>query len=162
MPALTTKAAGFRYGKGYVMTLDPAQPLTLALAREMMQRDPMSAWINFRLDELGKERVLASMTVEEKHLSPLGLLYGPVVIAFADIACGLGTSLFLSDANHTFATLELKTNFMGTVGHGELLCEAVPRHTGSSTHIWDATVSSKETGRTTVLFRCTQIILGKR
>ena len=137
-------------------------PVTLESARKRIGRDPLADWIGFRLEELSRERVLGAMVVEHKHIAPNGFLHAAIVTALADITCGLGTSLYLPDAAHGFATLEIKTNLMGTARKGELLCEAVPRHVGAATQIWDAEVRSRETGKTTVLFRCTQMILERR
>ena len=137
-------------------------PLTLEAARTIIGRDATAAWINFYLEELAPQRVLASMAVDKKHIAPNGFLHAAVVTAFADITSGLGTSLHLPSPGHIFATLEIKTNFMGSAHSGTLLCEAVPRHAGSATQVWDATVSSKETGKVTALFRCTQMILEDR
>ena len=38
-------------------------------------------------------------------------------------------------------------------------CIARPAHLGRTTHVWDATVTHRETGRTIALFRCPQMIL---
>ena len=65
------------------------------------------------------------------------------------------------DATTGFTTIELKSNFLGTVREGEILCETVPRHLGGSTHVWDSTVTDAA-GRTISLFRCTQMILWPR
>ena len=134
-------------------------PLTVEAARAVIGQDPMALWINFFLEELTPNRVLGRMTVEQKHIAPNGFMHAAVVTAFADITSGLGTALLLPSAGIVFATLEIKTNFIGTSGPGVLFCEAVPRHVGSGTHVWDATVSVKETGKVTALFRCTQIML---
>lgn len=137
-------------------------PITLDSARNVIGRDPLAAWIGFRLEELSRERVIGSMLVEQKLIAPNGFLHAAVVTALADITCGLGTSIYLPDAAHGFATLEIKTNLMGTARKGELYCEAVPKHVGAATQVWDGEVRSRETGKTTVLFRCTQMILELR
>lgn len=144
------------------MPIEVVFPVTLESARAVIGRDPLAVWIGFRLDELSPERVVGNMIVEQKHVAPNGFLHAAVVTALADITCGLGTSLYLPDASHGFATLEIKTNLMGTARRGELQCEAVPRHVGAATQVWDATVKSGESGKTTVLFRCTQMILERR
>jgi acyl-coenzyme A thioesterase PaaI-like protein len=35
-------------------------------------------------------------------------------------------------------------------------------HLGRTTHVWDATVTHRETGKTIAMFRCTQMILYAR
>jgi uncharacterized protein (TIGR00369 family) len=137
-------------------------PLTLEAAREVIRQDPLAQWIRFTLEALELDYVRARMRVDPRHVAPTGFLHAAVVTAFADITCGLGASLSLPDREATFATLEIKTNLLGTVRQGELLCEARPRHLGSSTQVWDAEAKDTATGKITLLFRCTQMILSKR
>ena len=144
------------------MTGERTVPLTLEAARAVIRQDPLAEWIHFTLEALEPDYVRARMRVDPRHIAPTGFLHAAVATAFADIACGLGASLSLPDRESTFATLEIKINLPGTVRQGELLCEARPRHLGSSTQVWDAEAKDAATGRITLLFRCTQMILGKR
>lgn len=67
-----------------------------------------------------------------------------------------------------FATIELKTNFMGTARVGELLLvNATAVHRGRTTQVWDAIVTtsqSREGPSLTAIpaFRCTQLFLDPR
>jgi 1,4-dihydroxy-2-naphthoyl-CoA hydrolase len=58
-----------------------------------------------------------------------------------------------------FTTIELKSNFLGTVREGGVTCEARLVHGGRTTQVWDAEVKAEATGKTLALFRCTQMIL---
>jgi uncharacterized protein (TIGR00369 family) len=80
------------------------------------------------------------------------------VVALADSACGYGCIAFLPEGATGFTTIELKTNFLGTVLDGTLVCEARRAHGGRTTQVWDATVTT-EVGKTLALFRCTQLLL---
>jgi len=53
----------------------------------------------------------------------------------------------------------LKSNHLGTVREGPLVCEARAQHLGRTTQVWDAVVTDEAGGRTLALFRCTQMIL---
>jgi uncharacterized protein (TIGR00369 family) len=81
------------------------------------------------------------------------------VIALADTASGYGCVASLPAGATGFTTIELKTNFLGTATEGTLRCEATRVHGGRTTQIWDATVTSEQTGKTLALFRCTQLLL---
>ena len=81
------------------------------------------------------------------------------MIALADTACGYGCVASLPDGASGFTTIELKTNFLGTVTEGALACEASLVHGGRTTQIWDAIVTSEETRKKLALFRCTQLLL---
>ena len=137
-------------------------PFTLDVARECLSRDPLAAWIGFQLDELEPGRVAARMMVEPKHIAPNGFLHASISIALADITCGCGSTVLLRSPDEKFTTIELKTNHLGTVRSGLLLCKATARHAGSSTHVWDADVIAEATGSSIMVFRCTQMVLRER
>ena len=106
------------------------------------------------------DRVLRSqLTVRPDLLAPNGFLHAATVIALADTTAGYGTVAHLPKGASGFTTIELKTNFLGTVLEGVIECEAVAVHLGRTTQVWDATVSDSATGKTLALFRCSQMVL---
>jgi 1,4-dihydroxy-2-naphthoyl-CoA hydrolase len=82
---------------------------------------------------------------------PLGTL--------ADTMCGYGCLLNLPQGASGFTTIELKSNHLGTALDGSVAVAATPLHLGRSTQVWDAVVTHEQSGRTLVLFRCTQMLL---
>jgi 1,4-dihydroxy-2-naphthoyl-CoA hydrolase len=108
--------------------------------------------------ELSRQKIRSSMTITQKHRSPTGYLHAAAIIALADTTCGCGTNINLPQGTSGFTTLELKSNFLGTIREGELFCEAIPEHIGRTSQIWSATVTDG-TGKRIALFRCSQIIL---
>ena len=108
--------------------------------------------------ELTPQKVRSRMTVTQKHRSPTGYLHAAAIIAMADTSCGAGTYINLPAESSGFTTLELKSNFLGTLREGVLLCEAAPEHAGRSSQVWSATVTDSE-GKRIALFRCSQLIL---
>lgn len=108
---------------------------------------------------LAEHAVTCRMPLTKSHFAPNGFVHGGAVVALADTACGYATFTHLPQGAASFTTVELKSNHLGTVREGALLCKATPQHLGRSTQVWDATVSDEATGRTIALFRCTQMIL---
>jgi uncharacterized protein (TIGR00369 family) len=102
--------------------------------------------------------VRARLDLRPHHLAPNGYLHAGTVVSLADTACGYGCVLSLPDGAVGFTTIELKTNFLGTILDGTLVCEARRAHGGRTTQVWDATVTT-EVGKTLALFRCTQLLL---
>ena len=80
-------------------------------------------------------------------------------MALADTSCGYATIAHLPQGAASFTTIELKSNFLGTVREGSVSCTASAQHLGRNTQVWDAVVSDEATGRRIALFRCTQMIL---
>jgi len=113
----------------------------------------------FRVVSISDDRLEAELDVRPQIRAPNGYLHAASVVALADTACGYGCLAHLPADATNFTTVELKTNFLGTAREGTIACSARPVHLGRNTHVWDATVSRKEDGKTIALFRCTQMIL---
>jgi uncharacterized protein (TIGR00369 family) len=113
--------------------------------------------VTYDIIKLG--RVETHMNVSSNHLAPNGYLHAAAVIALADSSCGCGSIAHMPHGATNFTTIELKSNHLGTATDGILDCIATIVHGGRTTQVWDAVVTSKETGRAIALFRCTQMIL---
>lgn len=103
--------------------------------------------------------VEASMTVREALMAPNGFLHAGSLVTLADTAAGCGCINHLPEGASGFTTVELKTNHLGTALDGTIDCIARAVHLGRTTQVWDAQALHRESGRTLVLFRCTQMIL---
>lgn len=112
--------------------------------------------------EVGRGFLKSRLEVLPELLAPNGPLHAATVVALADTSCGWGTLANLPDGGESFATIELNSNFLGTVREGSIQCEAILAHGGRSTQIWDAIVSEEGSGKPLALFRCTQMILRPR
>ena len=106
-----------------------------------------------------RQRVRARVPVRRDLMAPHGYLHGGTLVSVADSLCGYGTIVNLPDDATGFVTIELKTNFLGTIRHGAMMCEATPAHIGRTTQIWDAVVTAEFDNRTLSIFRCSQLIL---
>lgn len=104
----------------------------------------------------------ARLPVHENLMANNGFLHAASVVALADTCCGYGTFVNLPAGALGFTTVELKSNFVGTVREGFVLCEAKPLHRGRSTQIWDAQVFNGQTNQAIAHFRCTQMIFWKQ
>jgi 1,4-dihydroxy-2-naphthoyl-CoA hydrolase len=101
----------------------------------------------------------AALPVRPELMAPNGFLHAGSVVTLADTSCGYGCFANLPPGANGFTTIELKSNHLGTVRDGTIACVAKAVHMGRNTHVWDAVVTSKESGKTIALFRCTQMIL---
>jgi 1,4-dihydroxy-2-naphthoyl-CoA hydrolase len=108
------------------------------------------------------QRLTCRLEVREELLAPNGFLHAGSVVAVADSMCGYGSIVNLPDGAVGFTTIELKSNFLGTLREGALRCEATPVHLGRNTHVWDAVVTDEESGRRLAVFRCTQMVLWEK
>lgn len=112
--------------------------------------------------ELSATGVTSRLTVRPELLAPIGYLHAATVVALADTTAGYGCWANLPAGAAGFTTIELKSNFLGTVREGVVTCAATLVHGGRSTQVWDATVRSAATEATIALFRCTQLLFSPR
>jgi 1,4-dihydroxy-2-naphthoyl-CoA hydrolase len=106
--------------------------------------------------------VTGRLDVTSPLVAGTGFLWAPVIITLADWLCACGTGANLPQGS-SFTTIELKTNFLGTVREGgAVIGRAVPAHRGRTTQVWDVEVADESNGRVIALFRCTQMILPAR
>lgn len=99
------------------------------------------------------------LLIGQHHLAPNGRLHAATMVALADTSCGYACRFLLPEDARNFATIELKSNFVGTVIEGAIRCEARVVHAGRSTQVWDAEIRSEADRRLLAVFRCTQMVI---
>jgi 1,4-dihydroxy-2-naphthoyl-CoA hydrolase len=114
--------------------------------------------LGIEIIEVKSGYVKSRLPVSKRLMAPNGFLHAASVIALADTSAGYGCITSLPEGTRGFTTIELKSNFLGTVTEGTIECEARSVHLGKTTQVWDATVTDGK-GKTLALFRCTQMVL---
>lgn len=115
--------------------------------------------LGIRIVAVGQGYLDAELDFRADLMAPNGFLHAGTVVTLADTACGYGCSAHLPPTAKGFTTIELKSNHLGTAREGTIAVSAKAVHLGRTTHVWDATVTHRETGKTIALFRCTQMVL---
>jgi uncharacterized protein (TIGR00369 family) len=119
--------------------------------------------LGIEIDDHDSDVLAGRFTVTHSLIAGTGYLWAPVVITLADALCAFGVSRHWPDGAASFTTVESKANFMSSAREGELVTgKATPLHLGSTTQVWDATVTNETTGRHMAAYRCTQLILYPR
>ena len=122
-------------------------------------RDRHPGLVGIEVLSVEPELVTGRCDVTAPLVAGTGFLWAPVVITLADWLCACGIRPHLPE-DASFTTLEMKTNFLGTVREGgAIFGKARPLHVGRTTHVWDVEVSNEATGKVIALFRCTQMVL---
>lgn len=122
-------------------------------------KEYLPGYLGVEMTALAEGTLSARMAVKRLHVAPNEFLHAASVVALADTTCGYATLAHLPDGAASFTTIELKSNFLGTVREGAVACVATAQHLGRTTQVWDAVVTDEATGRKIALFRCTQMIL---
>jgi len=119
----------------------------------------LPGYLGIVIDEAAPAVIRAHLPVRPELMAPNGFLHAGSVVTLADTCAGYGCVANLPAGATGFTTIELKSNFLGTARDGTIECVATAVHMGRTTQIWDAVVTSRETGKTLALFRCTQMLL---
>ncbi|MGO9452905.1 MAG: PaaI family thioesterase [Candidatus Binataceae bacterium] len=133
--------------------------MTTAREHNDLKKNTWIGQLGIEITHTEPGKVVAQITVRPDFLAPNGFIHGGVIVSFADSLCGSGTVENLPAGASGHTTIELKANLLGTAREGIIECEATLVHGGRTTQVWDAKVTSKESGKTIALFRCTQLIV---
>ena len=83
---------------------------------------PIAALIGFTLTSVEPGRAVVNFEAGARHANPMGTLHGGVLCDIADAAMGMAYASTLEEGE-TFATLELKINFLRPVWTATLRAE---------------------------------------
>lgn len=119
----------------------------------------LPGYLGIEILDIAENRVSARLPVRQQLLAPNGYLHAGSVVTLADTAAGYACMAHLPEGAHSFTTIELKSNHLGTARDGAIAAVATPAHLGRTTQVWDVTVTDEANGKTIALFRCTQMIL---
>lgn len=118
--------------------------------------------MGLELIDIGESTARMRCEIQPFHLAPNGYLHAGSVITLADTAAGFGCVGNFPDGATGFTTIELKSNFTGTLLEGAMLAEGRMIHGGRTTQVWDVEVRDEATERRLAYFRATQMILYPR
>jgi uncharacterized protein (TIGR00369 family) len=80
---------------------------------------PIAALLGFTLSAVAPGEAVIDFVAGRQHANPMGTLHGGVLCDVADAAMGIAYASMLAEGE-TFATLELKINFLKPVWTGKL------------------------------------------
>lgn len=119
----------------------------------------LPGYMGLELVEITDGGAVMRCEIQPHHLAPNGFLHAGTIVTLADTAAGYGCVGNFPEGGTGFTTIELKTNFLGTLLEGVMVAEARMIHSGRTTQVWDVEVSAEATDKTLALFRATQMIL---
>lgn len=135
--------------------------MTLADLRKIVDGEvpppPVSELIGFRLVDAEEGRVTFELDAGPQHSSPPGTLHGGILCDVADAAMGCAT-VSLLDEGQSFATVELKINFLKPVWTGRLTAVGSVVKAGRTLSLCDCRVTD-EGGALVAYATCTQMTL---
>jgi len=120
-------------------------------------RAGMARHFGIRIVSAAKDKVVAEIDADERHLNGRGIVHGGAYMAFADEIGGMAAGLNLPPGMST-TTVESKTNFFRGNPPGRLRAEAVPLHVGRRTIVVETSIYGAD-GRRAALVTQTQLVI---
>ncbi|HEY7704253.1 MAG TPA: PaaI family thioesterase [Acidimicrobiia bacterium] len=106
------------------------------------------------IEEVTAESVVGALTIDDRHLQPMGLVHGGVYAALAETLASYGATQWAID-HGSFGAVGLSntTDFIRATRSGTLRAEATPLHQGRNQHLWQVVTTRSEDGKVSALTR---------
>ena len=116
--------------------------------------DGLSNLIGVEYLESDGERVRGRLEVTPKVLQPFGIVHGGALAALAESLCSRATFAQVAADGMVAMGQSNQASFLRPISSGHVNAEAVVRHRGRTTWVWDCELSDDE-GRLCALVRMT-------
>lgn len=114
--------------------------------------------IGIQLVELTRERVVATMPVDDRTRQPFGILHGGASVALAETVASLAASMNADLDRFNVVGLEINANHIRAKRDGTVTGTALPIHIGRSTQVWEIRIVDEQQ-RTICVSRCTLAVV---
>ena len=120
---------------------------------------PFAESMGIEITDVEAERIVARLRIRPDLCTTGGIVHGGALMALADTIGAAGTLLNLPDDAKGTATIESKTNFIGSGPEGTtLIAVATPIHRGRRSQVWQTRIET-EKGKLVALVTQTQLVL---
>ena len=114
--------------------------------------------LGIEIIELSRERVVATMPVDDRTRQPFGILHGGASVALAETVASLGAVMNVDLEKSSAVGLEINANHLRAKRDGTVRATATPFHVGRSTQVWDVRIVDEEE-RPVCISRCTLAVV---
>ncbi len=111
---------------------------------------PAGAWLQalgLVLDEIGGRRVVAHLDLDERHLTPWGVVHGGVYTTAIESIASIGASAAVVDQGQFAVGLNNSTDFLRAMRAGTVNIIAEPIIQGRTQQLWRVTITRHEDGK---------------
>lgn len=132
----------------------------MALSRHERLHGGLAGVIGIEFKVLERDKIVATMPVDERTRQPFGLLHGGASAALAETVASIGAFLNIDGEKQAAVGVELNANHLRPKTDGLVTATATPLHRGRRTHVWDIRIVDEE-DRLVCASRCTLAIVDK-
>ncbi|WP_020404129.1 PaaI family thioesterase [Gracilimonas tropica] len=115
--------------------------------------------LGIEFQHVARNKVIASMPVNENSVQPFGVLHGGASVALAETLCSVGGWFLLDDMEQTVVGVEINANHIRSVKlGGKVTGTAKPIHTGRKIQVWECEIKN-EKEKLVCSSRCTLAVI---
>src|SRR3954464_2044874 len=104
----------------------------------------MAAAIGIEITHLDKDKVVATMPVDERTKQPFGLLHGGASVALAETVASVGAYELVDKENEAVAGLEINANHVRPKTEGTVTAVGTVLYQGRTTMVWDIKITDEQ------------------
>jgi len=118
--------------------------------------------LGIEFEYMSRDKMRASMPVNDNTRQPFGILHGGASVALAETLASIGAYLNLTDDSKMAVGLEINANHIKPVRSGNKVTGvAKPIHRGAKTQVWQIRIET-ENGKLVCISRCTLAVVNRR
>lgn len=127
-----------------------------------MSKGTLMEHLDIKFTHIDKDRIVATMPVDERTFQPFKILHGGASLALAETIGSVGSHILLGrDSGKTSRGAGINASHLKAVKSGLVTGEAKPIHIGKTTHIWDIQIFDEENNLISIA-RLTNFILDQK
>lgn len=118
-------------------------------------------YLDIKIEDVSKEKVILTMVVDGKHLQPFGLMHGGMNAVLIETATSIGANESIDTTKQVAVGLDIQVNHLKSAVKGDTLTVvAIPDHIGKTTQVWQAEITNQIQQKISV-GRCTLMVKKK-
>lgn len=123
-------------------------------------RKTLATTLGIEIVELTKDRVVATMPVDDRTRQPFGILHGGASVALAETVASIAGTMNVDLEAFNVVGVEINANHIKAKRDGVVTGTATPIHVGRSTQVWHISIVDEQ-GKTVCVSRCTLAVVPK-
>lgn len=121
----------------------------------------MAKAIGIEITSYTKDKVVATMPVDERTKQPFGLLHGGASAALAETVASIAAFLNVDPETQAAVGIELNANHLRGKTEGMVTATATPLHRGRTIQVWEIRIEDED-AKLVCAARCTLAIVSRR
>lgn len=117
-------------------------------------KNTLSGFLGIRFISFGDDFLCATMSIEQIHLQPMGIMHGGASCVLAETVGSVAANFCVDQNEKACVGLDININHLRPVYQGILTATATAAHLGKTTQVWEIKIRNEE-GKLVAISRLT-------